>query len=59
MYSSTQSDEARPHGPIINTSYQKFTGSTEVMEAALTGISGMLFVCFLLCGLAVYSTGRS
>ena len=24
------------------------TGSTEVTEAALTGISGMLFVCFLL-----------
>ena len=24
------------------------TGSTEVIEAALTGISGMLFVCFLL-----------
>ena len=24
------------------------TGSTEAMEAALTGISGMLFVCFLL-----------
>ena len=24
------------------------TGSTEVMESALTGISGMLFVCFLL-----------
>ena len=24
------------------------TGSTEVMEATLTGISGMLFVCFLL-----------
>ena len=24
------------------------TGSTEAMEAALTGISGMLIVCFLL-----------
>ena len=37
------------------------TGLAVVMEAVLTGISGMLFVCFLLsvvCGLAVYSTGR-
>ena len=33
MYSSTQSDEGRPHEPVFD---------------ALTGISGMLFVCFLL-----------
>ena len=36
------------------------TGSTEVLKAALTGISGMLFVCFsALCRLAVQSTGHS
>ena len=38
MYSSTQSDEGRLHGPRVR----------QVIEAALTGISGMLFVYFLL-----------
>ena len=38
MYGSTQFDEGRPMGH----------GSVAAMEAALTGISGMLFVCFLL-----------
>ena len=39
VYSSTQSDEGR--APWA-------TGSTEVIDVALTGISVMLFVCFLL-----------
>ena len=39
MYSSTQSDEER---------LPWATGSSEVMEATLTGISGKLFVCFML-----------
>ena len=37
MYSSTQFDEGRPHGPLV---------LVVVMETALTGISGM-FVYFL------------
>ena len=46
MYSSTQSDEGRPHGP---------RGLAAVMEAALTSISGILFVNFLLSVLCLSS----
>ena len=35
------------------------TGSTAVMEGALAGTSGLLFVCFVLCRLVVWSTERS